>query len=118
MLTQFAERADSDTRYTLRLLNGDIVDFNLYLEENGVITSFDPALSDKTMYCEMTNSRYPGLILRTVNFNTVPPMRYNANDAAKLRTFLEQSSKTTGVTNGQYLAANYSADDPATYPVT
>jgi hypothetical protein len=101
----------------LKYLDGSIVSNSLYRVNKGVIFDFSQALSDTTMYCEMRNSMFPGLILKTVNFNTVPPMRYNHNDSANLRAFLEQPSKQSGASNGQYLSSGYNADDASTYPV-
>ncbi|QNU65658.1 InlB B-repeat-containing protein [Ruminiclostridium herbifermentans] len=46
---------------------------------------------------------------------TVGDITYNENDFTKLRTFLNQNSAVTGVTNGKAINAGYDENNPATW---
>ena len=116
-LSGFCEIPDNATVYTLKKLNGEIVASNLYKLHRGVYSDFSKDLKGLTLYCEMTNSKFPGLVLTTVRFNTTPPERYNANDVSRLRVFLDSPSKNSGVTNGRTLSPAYRTEDPSTFPV-
>ena len=120
-LSWAGEVENTVTIYTVKYLNGNIVPSHLYNLEAGIFTNFSDELKGRTLYCEMTNSHFPGLTLTTVRFNTAPPDRYNANDSMRLRTFLDSPSKINGFSNGQYLSfaisnlPNYEPENPATY---
>jgi Leucine-rich repeat (LRR) protein len=96
--------------------SGNIVDNNLYNLSNHIITNFHSTLADTSLYCEMTHSHYPGLVLKTIYFNTKKPWRYNEDEVTALRNFLNQQSKIEDITNGLYLSENYNSNDPETFP--
>ena len=87
-----------------------------YYSVKGYVVTFTDYLIDTSIYCELTHSHYPGLVLSTIHFNIAAPMQYNANEVSSLKHFLEQESKDAGKKNGTYLSENYNVNDPASYP--
>ena len=118
-----AEIEDSVTVYIFRYLDRTPVPSHLVFPnttEKGVFT-FDDELKGRTIFAEMTNTKFPGLTLVTARFNTAAPDKYNENDSMRLRAFLDAQSKTSGFSNGRILTNNtdnnYNSSSPETYPV-
>lgn len=108
--------SDADGIVKLRYYNNNDSVPSGYYSINNYVISFSDFLLDTSIYCELTHPHYPGLILRTIHFNIVPPMVCNSDEVSSLMHFLEQPSKLSGIKNGTYLSENYNVADPFTYP--
>jgi hypothetical protein len=117
-LRSFCNRNDSKSTYVIKYIDGTEVDETMYTFADGLYTKFNKELANNTFYCEITNPKYPGLVLSTIRFNTIASEKYNSNDVNNLRAFLNQTSNANGLTNGIYLTSSYNSDAPQTFPVT
>ncbi|TCN73247.1 T9SS type A sorting domain-containing protein [Acetobacteroides hydrogenigenes] len=86
--------------------------------ENGVFV-FSENLAGQMIYCELTNAAFPDFAGQNVlSTETVRVEgRYNSNDVAKLKSFLQQESAISGQKNYQRIGLEVDINDPSSWPL-
>jgi Leucine-rich repeat (LRR) protein/ribosomal protein L31 len=86
--------------------------------ENGVF-AFSENLAGQMIYCELTNAAFPDFAGQNVlSTETVRVEgRYNSNDVAKLKSFLQQESAISGQKNYQRIGLEVDINDPSSWPL-
>ena len=98
----------------------NVTTFEWKKEDEDIITTTNDAVFDaapydgQIIYCKLSSPNFPTLILSTVKFRA--GYKYNDNDVARLRRFLDDTSKF-GTINGNLISENYNSQDPSTFPV-